>query len=57
MDLLTRVQLISALGVSFGLWGIALIPTYLVVRQVGVVHLGPEKLEPASTTKEDEIVK
>ncbi|KAI0892711.1 MFS general substrate transporter [Annulohypoxylon nitens] len=53
----TSAPLISALGVSFGLWGIALIPTYLVVRQVGIVHLGPEKLESASTTKEDEIVK
>ncbi|KAI1455959.1 MFS general substrate transporter [Annulohypoxylon moriforme] len=48
----TSAPLISALGVSFALWAIALIPTYLVVRQVGVVHFGPEKT--ASTTRENE---
>ncbi|KAI1660677.1 MFS general substrate transporter [Daldinia decipiens] len=39
----TSAPLISALGVSFALWGIAVIPTYFVVRQVGVIHIGPEK--------------
>lgn len=45
---LTFSQLISALGVSFALWGIAVIPAYFVVRQVGVIHIGPEKSTPDS---------
>ncbi|KAI1645955.1 MFS general substrate transporter [Daldinia loculata] len=44
----TSSPLISALGVSFALWGIAVIPAYFVVRQVGVIHIGPEKSTPDS---------
>ncbi|KAI0109790.1 MFS general substrate transporter [Daldinia grandis] len=44
----TSAPLISALGVSFALWGIAVIPAYFVVRQVGVIHIGPEKSTPDS---------
>ncbi|OTB13097.1 hypothetical protein K445DRAFT_76601 [Daldinia sp. EC12] len=39
----TTAPLISALGVSFALWGVAVIPAYFVVRQVGIIHIGPEK--------------
>ncbi|OTB00538.1 hypothetical protein M426DRAFT_75715 [Hypoxylon sp. CI-4A] len=46
----TSAPLISALGVSFVLWGIALIPAYFVVRQVGILHLGPERGAPTSAT-------
>ncbi|KAI1100460.1 MFS general substrate transporter [Jackrogersella minutella] len=48
----TSAPLISALSVSFALWGIALIPTYFVVRQVGITYFGPEK--SASTAQEDD---
>ncbi|KAH9894625.1 MFS general substrate transporter [Xylariomycetidae sp. FL2044] len=41
----TSAPLISALGVNFALWGVAVIPAYLVVRQVGVVHVEPEKMK------------
>lgn len=44
----TSAPLISALGVSFALWGIAVIPAYFVVRQVGVIHIGPETSTPDS---------
>ncbi|KAI0848052.1 MFS general substrate transporter [Daldinia vernicosa] len=44
----TTAPLISALGVTFALWGIAVIPAYCVVRQVGVIHIGPERLTPDS---------
>ncbi|KAI1470551.1 MFS general substrate transporter [Daldinia caldariorum] len=42
----TSVPLISALGVCFALWGIAVIAAYFVVRQVGITHIGPEKEAP-----------
>lgn len=29
-------QLISAVGVNFGLWGLAVVPTYLVARTIGL---------------------
>ncbi|KAJ5330182.1 hypothetical protein N7452_010572 [Penicillium brevicompactum] len=32
--------LIAAMGVNFGLWAIALIPTYLVTRKIGLVKEG-----------------
>ncbi|TVY81455.1 UNC93-like protein [Lachnellula suecica] len=51
----TSAPLISALGVNFGLWGIALIPAYFVVRQVGVIHVGATGLSPLDEeTKLDE---
>lgn len=30
----------AALGVNFAIWGIAVIPAYLVVRDIGVRHVG-----------------
>ncbi|KAL4907090.1 hypothetical protein BDW74DRAFT_176691 [Aspergillus multicolor] len=32
----TSAPLIAALGVNFGLWGLAVVPTYFVVRKVGL---------------------
>ncbi|OHX00035.1 DUF895 domain-containing membrane protein [Colletotrichum incanum] len=32
----THAPLIAAVGVNFGLWGLALVPTYFVVRTIGV---------------------
>jgi hypothetical protein len=36
-------QLIAALGVNFALWGLALVPAWFVVREIGVIHFGPER--------------
>lgn len=36
----THAPLIAAMGVNFGLWAIALIPTYLVARKIGLVKEG-----------------
>ncbi|KAH6677129.1 major facilitator superfamily domain-containing protein [Halenospora varia] len=36
----TSAPLTAALGVNFALWGIALLPAYFVVRQVGIIHVG-----------------
>ncbi|KAI8958342.1 MFS general substrate transporter [Daldinia sp. FL1419] len=44
----TSAPLISTLAISFALWGIALIPAYFVVRQVGIIHVGPEKSSPST---------
>lgn len=41
--ILTFTQLTVPLGLNFALWGVASIPGYLVVRQAGVIHCGPEK--------------
>lgn len=40
---LTFEQLTVPLGLNFALWGIAAVPGYLVVRQAGIIHCGPEK--------------
>ncbi|TEA17291.1 UNC93-like protein [Colletotrichum sidae] len=32
----THAPLIAAVGVNFGLWGVALVPTYLIVRSIGL---------------------
>ncbi|KAI1843256.1 hypothetical protein JX265_012171 [Neoarthrinium moseri] len=42
----TSALLISALGVNFALWGVAVIPAWFVVRQVGIRYLGPETQSP-----------
>ncbi|TDZ58524.1 UNC93-like protein 2 [Colletotrichum trifolii] len=42
----THAPLIAAVGVNFGLWGVALVPTYLIVRSIG--------LETAEVTSDDE---
>ncbi|KAK6215664.1 DUF895 domain membrane protein [Colletotrichum tabaci] len=34
----THAPLLAAVGVNFGLWGLALIPTYLIVRTIGIKH-------------------
>ncbi|KAM0815770.1 putative Major facilitator superfamily (MFS) profile domain-containing protein [Seiridium cardinale] len=39
----TSTPLISALGVNFALWGLALVPAWFAVRQIGIVHQGPER--------------
>lgn len=40
---LTLSQLTVPLGLNFALWGFASVPGYLVVRQAGIIHRGPEK--------------
>lgn len=40
---LTFIQLTVPLGLNFALWGVALVPGYLVVRKAGIIHCGPEK--------------
>ncbi|KAL4790563.1 hypothetical protein BDV19DRAFT_393937 [Aspergillus venezuelensis] len=42
----TSAPLIAALGVNFGLWGLAVVPTYFVARKVGVTDEG-ESQNPA----------
>ncbi|KAI5862033.1 MFS general substrate transporter [Durotheca rogersii] len=49
----TTTPLITALGITFALWGIAIIPTYLVVRQVGVIHVGPERSARPNVGQDD----
>ncbi|KAK9414889.1 putative Major facilitator superfamily (MFS) profile domain-containing protein [Seiridium unicorne] len=39
----TSTPLISAPGVNFALWGLALVPAWFAVRQTGIVHHGPER--------------
>ncbi|KAL2753083.1 hypothetical protein ACRALDRAFT_1058753 [Sodiomyces alcalophilus JCM 7366] len=39
----TKTPLIVALGINFGLWGICVIPAYLVVRKVGIDFHGPRE--------------
>lgn len=48
----TSAPLIASLGVKFAIWDIAVIPAYLVVRQVGIVHVGINQKQP--TTSETE---
>ncbi|KAI1300839.1 MFS general substrate transporter [Xylaria venustula] len=40
----TTTPLLTILGINFALWGVVLVPTYLIVRKVGITHFGPEKL-------------
>lgn len=42
-DLGAFSQLTVPLGLNFALWGVAVISGYLVIRQVGISHGGPEK--------------
>ncbi|KAH8657863.1 major facilitator superfamily domain-containing protein [Xylariales sp. PMI_506] len=49
----TSIPLIASLSINFALWGLATIPAWLVVRQIGVFHFGPEKQLP-STPEEQE---
>ncbi|KAL4960104.1 major facilitator superfamily domain-containing protein [Aspergillus stella-maris] len=42
----TSAPLIAALGVNFGLWGLAVVPTYFVARKVGLTDEG-ESQNPA----------
>ncbi|PCG97657.1 Major facilitator superfamily domain, general substrate transporter [Penicillium occitanis (nom. inval.)] len=45
----TSAPLIASLGVNFAIWGIAVIPAYLVVRQVGIVHVGINQEQPTTS--------
>ncbi|KAH6975168.1 major facilitator superfamily domain-containing protein [Ilyonectria sp. MPI-CAGE-AT-0026] len=36
----TSTPLITALGINFGIWGVAVVPAYLVVRKIGVEYIG-----------------
>lgn len=48
----TSAPFIASLGVNFAIWGIAVIPTYLVVRRVGIVHVGINHEQPTSETEQ-----
>ncbi|KAL4873981.1 hypothetical protein BDV12DRAFT_205394 [Aspergillus spectabilis] len=37
-----QLHLIAALGVNFGLWGLAVVPTYFVARKIGLDRQGAE---------------
>ncbi|KAJ0122331.1 hypothetical protein J7T55_002844 [Diaporthe amygdali] len=39
----TSAPLTVPLGLNFALWAVASVPGYLVVRQAGIIHRGPEK--------------
>lgn len=41
--ILTSAQLTVPLGLNFALWGVAAVPGFLVVRQAGILHCGPDK--------------
>jgi hypothetical protein len=53
----TTTPLIVSTGVNFGLWGLAVLPTYLVVRRIGVSLHGAdgEKEEGTSESKDGEV--
>ena len=40
--------------ITFAIWGLALIPTWFVVKDVGVKHVGPEKLVAQSAAEAEE---
>ncbi|CAH0021226.1 unnamed protein product [Clonostachys rhizophaga] len=48
----TKAPLLAALGVNFGLWAVAVIPTYFVVRTVGTGK-GFERTERADSDETD----
>ncbi|KAL3440268.1 major facilitator superfamily domain-containing protein [Aspergillus insuetus] len=49
----TSAPLIAALGVNFGLWGLAVIPTYFVARKVGLARQGDEDEGSDASTSKD----
>ncbi|KAH9232384.1 hypothetical protein K456DRAFT_1725706 [Colletotrichum gloeosporioides 23] len=49
----TSAPLTAALGVNFALWGVAVVPAYLVVRQVGVRHVGAHSTQERSSEAVD----
>lgn len=40
--------------ITFAIWGLALVPTWFVVRDIGVKHVGPEKLVAQSAADVDD---
>ncbi|KAI8300829.1 hypothetical protein K4K59_001308 [Colletotrichum sp. SAR11_240] len=49
----TSAPLTAALGVNFALWGIAVVPAYFVVRQVGLRHVGAHSTQRRSSEAVD----
>ncbi|EHY58949.1 hypothetical protein HRR83_001788 [Exophiala dermatitidis] len=53
----THTRLIVSAGIMLALWGFSLVPSYLVVREVGISHVGAEEylpqLRPSSGVRED----
>ncbi|KAI8262575.1 hypothetical protein K4K56_005857 [Colletotrichum sp. SAR 10_98] len=49
----TSAPLTAALAVNFALWGIAVVPAYLVVRQVGDRHVGAHSTQERSSEAVD----
>jgi len=52
----TKTPLITALGINFGLWGIAVIPALLVVRKVGILYVGFQKKSAPAVAEEDSMM-
>ncbi|GAW10847.1 hypothetical protein ANO14919_001820 [Xylariales sp. No.14919] len=50
----TTTPLLTLLGINFALWGVVLIPTYFIVRNIGVTHFGPEKLAALREERADD---
>ncbi|KAH7368707.1 major facilitator superfamily domain-containing protein [Plectosphaerella cucumerina] len=48
----TKTPLITALGINFGLWGVAIVPAYLVVSKIGVDYVGFKKSETTARVEE-----
>jgi hypothetical protein len=46
--MLMALQLLVSAGIILGLWGVALVPAYFVVRKVGSEHIGAEGYLPES---------
>ncbi|WYZ35841.1 hypothetical protein EsH8_X_000488 [Colletotrichum jinshuiense] len=50
----TSAPLTAALGINFALWGIAIVPAYFVVRQVGLEHIGAHARQALETEDDGE---
>ncbi|KAM5354137.1 hypothetical protein ACJ41O_000787 [Fusarium nematophilum] len=48
----TKTPLITALGINFGLWGVAVIPAYLVVSKIGIDYVGVRGQEAQETAND-----
>lgn len=51
----TSAPLIASLGTNLAIWGIAVIPAYLVVRKVGIIHVGISHEQPTTSGTERKV--
>ncbi|KAF4123122.1 DUF895 domain membrane protein [Geosmithia morbida] len=47
----TPTSLLICLGINFGLWGVSLVPAYLVIREIGVKLTGHDKEDETQQQK------